>query len=625
MNPTPVPPKPTIEDKASSNARLLEAIRKAHTQFIEKGTIRDLFEYLLDSVLSLTQSKFGFIGEVRKQGSGNLYLKIYAITDIAWNEETRKFFDDMAPKGMEFHNLKTLFGEVIVTGKTVISNNPKEDPRASGLPEGHPPLDSFLGIPFYHGAEIIGMVGIANRPEGYDLGIAEYLEPFIASCSSLLMGFKDKQRRQEAEDKLRSRLSCEEGISEMAHFLFAADLNRPDPLSLALNHLRRAAQVSRICLFENYVDSSDGDLRSRVVVETKETKQTSEKGPLSSGNFSYAQAGLIRWQNMLSLGEIVSGDSRKLPEREKEFLKDQGIRSVLLIPIFVEADWYGFLRLDEPEENRAWDFEDVRILKTAAEILGGYMSKKKTYLQLKQYSAELERSNQELNDFASIASHDLKEPLRKIIMFSDRLQGTLHVQEPGAVRSLDRIQYAARRMQRYIDDLLKYSRINTQDNSVSDVDLEDLIQEVLGDLEGRLRDTQGQIRVHELPVIRANGFQMRQLFLNLISNALKFHFPNESPKVEISFLNEGGRTFKIEVRDNGIGFDTKYLERIFRPFDRLHRQEDYEGTGMGLAICKKIMVCHDGTIEVHSVPGKGSRFQVQLPALSLVSLPGKRS
>ena len=234
---------------------------------------------------------------------------------------------------------------------------------------------------------------------------------------------------------------------------------------------------------------------------------------------------------------------------------------------------------------------------------------------LKNYMAKLEQSNQALQDFASIAAHDLKEPLRKVISFGNMLR-----QKSGDSLGqtgndyLDRMLNATGRMQSLLWGLLDYSRVATAAEPFKEVDLSDLIGEVISDLEVRIVTTGGEVNVGTLPVVSADPTQMRQLFQNLIGNALKFHKPGEKPIVRVHSISNTDSAYQIIVEDNGIGFDEQYLERIFAPFQRLHgRSSQYEGTGMGLAICKKIVERHGGSITAKSTSGAGSTFIVTLP------------
>lgn len=255
---------------------------------------------------------------------------------------------------------------------------------------------------------------------------------------------------------------------------------------------------------------------------------------------------------------------------------------------------------DEIEEGAVVIVRDIRARKRAVE-------------ELHELLRKLQQSNAELEDFAYVASHDLQEPLRKIQAFGDRLKSRFGEQlPPDAIDYLSRMQNAASRMQTLINDLLTFSRVTTKAQPFVPVDLNRVAGEVLHDLEGRIHDTRAEVIVGDLPTIDADPLQMRQLFQNLLSNALKFHQHDTIPQVRISATVEHA-TVEVSVEDNGIGFDEKYADRIFTMFERLHGRATYEGTGIGLAICRKIAVRHNGDIVARSAPGEGATFIVTLP------------
>jgi two-component system, LuxR family, sensor kinase FixL len=253
--------------------------------------------------------------------------------------------------------------------------------------------------------------------------------------------------------------------------------------------------------------------------------------------------------------------------------------------------------------------------------------RKKAEQEQARYAAELERSNRELEQFAYVASHDLQEPLRKIRTFSDRLQMMCGDKfDDAANECIERMQLAAERMQKLIDGLLSLSRVTTQGQSFVPVDLAQIAREVVSDLEAQIERQSGRVEVGHLPTIQADPLQMRQLLQNLITNGLKFHRVEEPPvvKIEGKFIQSrqqrrlarsaAEEQCRIVVEDNGIGFDEKHRERIFDVFQRLHPRDVFEGTGIGLALCRKIVERHGGQIAAHSAPGRGSKFEVLLPA-----------
>lgn len=251
-------------------------------------------------------------------------------------------------------------------------------------------------------------------------------------------------------------------------------------------------------------------------------------------------------------------------------------------------------------------------------------AKRRADADLLELTDRLTRSNRELQDFATVASHDLQEPLRKIQAFGDRLDKE-YSQTLGAEGRdyVARMQNAAKRMSTLIDDLLALSRLERQAPPPIDVDLNRVAADVLVDLETRIEKTGGTVTIGTLPSVTGDPTQMRQLLQNLVGNALKFHRPGEPPKVRVwgrllhATITEAGPSPKvfveIVVEDNGIGFDPKFAERIFAVFQRLHGRSVYEGTGIGLTICRKIAERHGGTIVARSSPGHGATFVVKLP------------
>jgi len=237
--------------------------------------------------------------------------------------------------------------------------------------------------------------------------------------------------------------------------------------------------------------------------------------------------------------------------------------------------------------------------------------------ELQHYSNELQRSNRELQDFAFVASHDLQEPLRKIQAFGDRIKKMYQGQLGEGEDYIDRMQSAAARMSRLIEDLLTFSRVSTRKEPFIEVDLNKVLADVLDLLEVKIEETDTEIVLGELPALMADASQMRQLFQNLIANAIKFTQPNTRPHIEVSCQladsDAANPVYEIAVKDNGIGIEEQYLERIFTPFQRLHSKEKYEGTGIGLAICRRIVERHQGEIQVLSIPEQGTTFKIILP------------
>jgi signal transduction histidine kinase len=323
---------------------------------------------------------------------------------------------------------------------------------------------------------------------------------------------------------------------------------------------------------------------------------------------------------------LASGDPLWLPDVtvDENFPRartsaDIRVRGGFCFPILVGAEVVGVMEFF----TDTIESPNLRLLELMGQIgteLGraierdrGRAAEQRLNDELAARAAELERSNMELDQFASIASHDLQEPLRKVRTFTERVAVTEAEQLSEHGRDyLERANSAAARMQRLIEDLLTYSRVATHGRSFAAVDLAQLATEVLEDLETAVERVGATVLVGALPTIYADELQMRQLIQNLLANALKFHRDGATPEVSIAGVVHNG-TAEITVRDNGIGFDPQYSDRIFRVFERLHGRSEYDGTGIGLALCRKIAERHGGTVVADGVPNAGATFTVAIP------------
>lgn len=274
--------------------------------------------------------------------------------------------------------------------------------------------------------------------------------------------------------------------------------------------------------------------------------------------------------------------------------------------------WFGTCTDIHDQKTLAVDLEQQIAQRTSA---------------LLQANADLQRSNENLERFAYVASHDLQEPLRKIQSFGDLLRADYAAELGGGLPYLDRMQQAAKRMSVLIRDLLLYSRIRPDRDQIGPVALNAVFTGILSDLELVIQESDALIDVGALPTVQGNSQQLGQLFQNLMSNALKFRKPDVSPHITVraayvstDTLPEAiqaqlspGAYVQIRVTDNGIGFDSRYAEQIFQVFQRLHNRSQYGGTGIGLAIVQKVAEAHGGTIVATSTPNQGATFAVYLP------------
>ncbi len=317
---------------------------------------------------------------------------------------------------------------------------------------------------------------------------------------------------------------------------------------------------------------------------------------------------------------LPASDARHDP-RTREFtegyLVPQQIFSMMDVPIRLGGKVVGIVCHEQVGAIRDWSLEDQDFASSIADMVSlAYAAeeRRKAEEALQEKTAALERSNRELERFAYVATHDLQEPLLLIIAFADRLERLLgaHI-DLQALDYLRRIQRSGERMRELIDDLLQFSRVTTQAKPLEELELGQVLAEVRKDLELRFAESGGRLEAGPLPRVFADASQMRQLFQNLLGNALKFRVAGRAPVIRVAGRAVSEKVCEISVEDNGIGFEEKYLKQIFRPFTRLHSRSEYEGSGIGLALCEKIVLRHGGAITARSEPGRGSEFVFTLP------------
>ncbi|MEM6314031.1 MAG: ATP-binding protein, partial [Planctomycetota bacterium] len=277
-----------------------------------------------------------------------------------------------------------------------------------------------------------------------------------------------------------------------------------------------------------------------------------------------------------------------------------------------------FRQPDAPERIFAWSgrqYSDDGVVRGAVVSGRDLTQLIGQRLKLERTLDELRRSNEELQQFAYVASHDLQEPLRKIRAFGDRLAARLDKSDDAtALDFLSRMQGAARRMSTLISDLLAFSRVTSDANPPVPTDLAKDAAEVVDDLRPAIDEAGARVTIQPgLPTIDSEPTRMRQLFQNLLSNALKFHRPDTPPRIDLTWAWDEGRTMlELRFADNGIGIDRRDREKVFAIFQRLHGRQEYEGTGIGLAVVRKIVERHDGEVRIESEPGRGTTFIVRL-------------
>ncbi|MEO1373135.1 MAG: PAS domain-containing protein [Cyanobacteria bacterium J06635_10] len=422
-----------------------------------------------------------------------------------------------------------------------------------------------------------------------------------------MMDITERKRVQEEliRQNLRSQLFADITLK------IRTSLQIDEILQTSVTEVQKLLNADRVLILRVFADGSIKAVKEEVVPGLPVVLGQDINDPCFS-------EGYIEKYSRGRISAITDIEQADIQSCHVELLQRFSVKSNLVVPILMQNQLWGLLIAHQCARSRQWNEWETELLQQLADQIGIAAKHAKLLEQETRQREELTRSNEELQKFAFIASHDLQEPLRKIIAFGDRLKATCDSALTDKGRDyLQRMQNAAQRMQVLIEDLLTLSRITTRAQPFVEVNLAQVTQEVLSDLEVPIAQTGACIEVGELPTIEADPLQMRQLLQNLIGNALKFHRKAEPNVVKIyskDLTNQELRCdyCQIIVEDNGIGFDEKYLDRIFNVFQRLHGRTEYQGTGMGLAICRKIVERHQGSITAKSEPCKGASFIVTL-------------
>ncbi len=576
------------EDSLRQSNNLLRGITLAQSRLIEDAEPTILFDGLLENLLQITDSEYGFIGEVfYTEGGepyveeaymkmrGQPYLKTHAITNIAWNEETRQFYAENAPQGMEFHNLNTLFGAVIVTGKPVIANNPSTDPRRGGLPPGHPPLNAFLGLPFYSREGFLGMVGIANRPNGYDRALVDYLEPFLATCSNIIEASRSEKKRQQAEVALKESEESYRSIVETANegiWLLDANGNT------------------------NFVNPRVGQMLGY---------QPEQLLGQSIFTFIEPKNRKIMAKKLANLLEA------KQDCYDCQFCHQDGSAVWVLVsasPMFtLKAQYIGILLMMTDISDR-----------------------KRAEIELAAAKYRAEAASQAKSQFIASMSHELRTPLNGILGSVKLLQRDLAQVNITTLRdfshfqkNLTTIENSGRHLLGIIDDILDFSQIERRQLILAPapIYLPTFFSEIFTIVRVKAAKKGLQFKselLGDLPSgIEADRQRLKQTLLNLLDNAVKFtdcgqvtfRVSTSTHSKAINSSRNNSLKLRFEVIDTGIGIAPEKLNQIFQAFEQANPTESWlEGTGLGLAISQQLIELMGSKLQVTSQLGSGTTF-----------------
>lgn len=458
--------------------------------------------------------------------------------------------------------------------------------------------------------ELIIITAKGNEHWVRTIGDADLVD---GKCVRMYGSFQDIHDLKMAQEKILQKTRQLDVIANFNGRVIKHD-DWAQALDESLAEFAEVVDADRAYYFENSTDSETGEQFSSMLLEWSTEDVTAQIHLPEHQNVPFELMG--GFVESLSKNQLFSAIVSNISNHEfKKLLEGQDIKSVLAVPVFTGNLFRGFIGFDDCRNERKWRDDEISFFQTIAINLGSAIenedakeSMKELNRSLEQQTKELAISNAELEQFAFVASHDLQEPLRMITSFLAQLERKYgDVLDEKARQYIHFATDGAKRMRQIILDLLDFSRVGRVDTEREEVDLNELLQNEIRYFNRQIKEINAEIKWDKMPVIIASKGPLKQVFHNLIGNGLKYQREGNRPEVVIS-AEETETYWKFSVQDNGIGINPEYSEKIFNIFQRLHNRDEYEGTGVGLAICKKVVEDHGGEIWVESEEGIGSTF-----------------
>lgn len=655
-----------------SNRELTKVITQAQSNFIRKGKEGDSFDRLLMDILEITDSSYGFLGEVLKTSEGMPYLKTYAVTDAARSEESQALYQHSEPERAENTNLTALFDHVLKTGKAVISNDPLNDPNAKGLPEGPPALNAFLGIPIYYDNELIAMVGIANRPGGYDEDLIEYLSPLLATIAQLTKAVQTDKKHQKnlvelarlsrvanqttngvvmtdvdgriewvnqgftrisgyMPEEVYGRRPCDvlqgDSTAPEAIAIMSKALKNSEPFEVDVINYRKSGEPYWIHISCNPLRDPDGSLQGYMAIEsditaTKEAERALfESEERLRGLFKLSPIGI-------ALNDFESG---KFLDLNSALLRPTGYtREEFMALEFWELTPLEYQQQEAQQKihmqrtGRYGPYEKEYIRKDGSRypvLLNGMVLKDKSGRELIwsmiEDISDRKRVERMKNDFISTVSHELRTPVTSILGALGLVRKGVVGDVPADMQEMLSIAYRnSERLSFLVNDLLDMEKLVAGELTFNfgTYLLKALLERAKEENKAYAERYGVRLQLGSIDNdvhIRVDAQRFQQIASNLLSNAIKFSPEGAAVTILITVDTDYVR---ISVLDQGPGVPDVFRDRIFNKFAQADSSDGrhQSGSGLGLAITRELVERMDGRIGFDSVSGQGACFWFEL-------------